>query len=580
MLFLLAWAWLPDITLTAREKGKLSNVFKMSLDELLNVEVASIFPENELNVGSTVHNVTNADWERYGSKHLPEAIGHVPSFFPLPGLFGYSISIRGYTNNLSIRGNSILVDGVPVNNLSDSSSNYEHPFFELGGLDKIEIISGPGSSIYGSDAFHGVLSFKTFERDSDFSSINLEFGTDRYQRANIKLSRGLGKNIRLHSAGAISHQPDQELPFQYTNPFTGTVEQAQRANGYTTASAIVKLDAALKPSLKANLGLYYSHWKSHEFPSAGRFYAGGPSILRDRDVTGNDTDFYMGKGGVTVNLPRQLELSIDAYMWRSNANRIMDMSRLPAFLNPRLNYNSKDDRKQGVDITLKQEKNRLNTQWLLRYQYINSRVAKSEIENVDSETGTLLEKFTEITEGFKRSLNSLVLQARTGFFKQRFYLLYGGRIDQYSDFGTQLTPRLGLIYKPTDNSALKLLYGRAFRAPSPNEALGSELAKSTNDLDPELMDSYELVYTLHTAKSRISLTLFRNIWTQGIQVVSIADPDYNLQYKNTGKNECMGIECSVDADFNPIFLNVNGSYVDSKDVVNDRKYTAFPKYIL
>ncbi|MCP5047802.1 MAG: TonB-dependent receptor, partial [bacterium] len=41
-----------------------------------------------------------------------------------------------------------------------------------------------------------------------------------------------------------------------------------------------------------------------------------------------------------------------------------------------------------------------------------------------------------------------------------------------------------------------------------------------------------------------------------------------------------GIECSVDADFNPFFLNANGSYVASKDVANDRKYTAFPKYIL
>jgi iron complex outermembrane receptor protein len=567
-------------TLLALEELKPEDVFKMSLEELSNIEVASTFSESELSVGSTVHIVTKTHWEKYGSKNLLESIRSVPSFFPLPNTFGSAISVRGYTNNLSVRGIAHLVDGIPVNNLSDATSNYEHPFYELGALKEIEIISGPGSSIYGSDAFHGVLSLKTFESRSDRLSVSLEGGSDMFHRANIKISRGLGKNVRIHTAAAISRQPDQGITFYYTHPFTKKPQAAERKNSYTSAAGLFKLDARLKPTIRGHFGLYYSYWKSDEFPSAGRFFGSGLSILQDRDVSGNDAGFCMAKGGLRFDLSHRLELSVETYFWRSSLTRYLDRRRLPPPLNSDISHDTKDDRKLGIDITLKQDKNRWNTQWLLRYQYNKSRVAEDSFEDIDPISGAIVNSGIANADGYRRFLNSLVFQAKTGFFKNHAYLLYGGRLDRYSDFGTQLTPRLGLIYQPNPKSALKFLYGRAFRAPTPNEALGSGLVKSNRDLEPEIIDSFEFVFIRHWKTARISFTMFRNEWSYGIQVDAIDEPPYNLQYKNTGKNKSAGMELALNIDFSPFLFDLSGSVVESKDLIHDRKYLAFPKYIL
>lgn len=567
-------------TLPGQDKYRPAEYFKLSLEELMNIEVASLFSESELEAGSTVHTVTRKDWLKYGAENLQAAISRVPSVFPLPTIYGSAISLRGYTNNLSVRGTAHLVDGVPVNNLSDATSGYEHPFYELGGLDRIEIISGPGSSIYGSDAFHGVLSLKTFESRTDGARLNLETGSDRLLRANLRVSRGLSKSIRIHGAAAVSRRPDQHLPFQYTHPFTNTVETAERADSYTSASGIFKVDARLGASVKGNLGLYYSRWRSDGFPSAGRFYGSGLNILQDRDVTGTDSHFYMAKGGIKLTLTRRLDLTIDAYSWRSSVNRLLDKSRLPAFLIPSITYDIKDDRKTGVVVTLKQEHNAVNTRWLLRYEYNKSRVARDDFEDFHPQTGELINSGTANADGFERVLNSIVFQAKTGVVDNRFQVVYGGRIDKYSDFGTHATPRLGLIYNPTPKSAVKLLYGNAFRAPTPNEALGSGLAKSNRDLKPETIDTYEFVFLLHNKCSRIAFTLFRSTWKNGIQVETIDDPVHNLQYKNTGRNEAAGLELSFNVDMDPFFVDFSGSYVDSRDIVNDRHYIAFPKYLV
>lgn len=90
----------------------------LSLDDVLNVEVtvASLFKESEL-------------------------------------VDGASTSVRGLATSL---------DGVPLNVLSFSTALYNTPNFSSSLLDRIEMIRGAGSTIYGSDAFIGVLSQKTW----------------------------------------------------------------------------------------------------------------------------------------------------------------------------------------------------------------------------------------------------------------------------------------------------------------------------------------------------------------------------------------------------------------------------------
>lgn len=570
------------ITQNTGVSGTQEDFRKMSLEELLQVKisVASKFYESDLVVGSTVYETRSEDWYKYGDRNLLDAISHVPSFFPLPNLWGSAIAVRGYANSLSGRGITHLVDGVPVNNISDGTASYEHPFYTLDLLDKIEIISGPGSSIYGSDSLHGVLSLKTFEHDDDHYSGGVEGGTDFSYRSYVKMSKGIDDDLRIHSAAAIDHQADQRLNYRYTEPLTNETKKAQRKNSYTSGTCVLKAGMDVNEFLDVDVGLYYSRWESDEFPSVGRFFGSGESILRDRDVSGNDSNFYMVRGSFEVDLRNTVTCSLLTYSWVSEINRFLDRSRLAGDFNPTLLYNIKRDTKHGIDLSFKQEENAFNTQWLVMYQHSGAKIEKDYEEYYNTTGDVLLEQQDTHQKGFLRRMNSLACQAKTSFFDRRLYLLYGGRIDDYSDFGTQATPRIGLIYHPWSSWSSKLLYNQAFRAPTPNETLGGSMSKPNSDLKPETIDTYEFVLIRYTRLSRLSIGIFQSKRKNGILVKSIDDPVYRLQYHNRGESHSTGLEMTFDADVKPFLFDVNGTYVDSQDEVRDDSYLAFPKSLL
>lgn len=155
------------------------------LEELLDVEVevASLFIEDELVIGSTVAGIVPEKWKLMGARRVYEALNNELGVMLYPE-FGSStgISIRGYASEISaLRGISLLIDGVPMNGLHTKTAFYQLPDWNLGTLNAIEMIKGPGSAIYGEDAFHGVLYLKTFESGKDHYSIDLSHAYPVYR---------------------------------------------------------------------------------------------------------------------------------------------------------------------------------------------------------------------------------------------------------------------------------------------------------------------------------------------------------------------------------------------------------------
>ncbi|AZZ91817.1 TonB-dependent receptor [Hahella sp. KA22] len=96
-------------------------------------------------------------------------------------------------------------------------------------------------------------------------------------------------------------------------------------------------------------------------------------------------------------------------------------------------------------------------------------------------------------------------------FTQNWQLTSGVRYDHYSDFGETINPRIALVWATTDTLTTKLLYGRAFRAPSFVElyAISNPVSLGNPDLDPETINSYEFAVSYQpTAKLQYSGNLF------------------------------------------------------------------------
>src|SRR5262249_21441659 len=110
-------------------------------------------------------------------------------------------------------------------------------------------------------------------------------------------------------------------------------------------------------------------------------------------------------------------------------------------------------------------------------------------------------------------------------------LNFGLRHDGYDTFGGTTNPRLGLIYAPRETTALKLLYGRAFRAPNDYELYyedGGLSQKSNPGLRPETIDTYEIALE-HTFHGRIRGSASVYHYSIGNLITATIDPSDLLE---------------------------------------------------
>lgn len=570
-LFLLILAF----RVSAQEKNKPDAIDTISLKKLLDyatVDIASFFEEDMLVAGSTVSSITSDDFRKRGARRMHEALDNELSVMPLltNGSF-VAIPIRGYTQLTSTRGIATVLDGVPLNSFLYGTALYGIPNWELGTLNKIEMIKGPGSAIYGSDAFHGVLSWKTFESDEDYYSVETAGAYPLYGEANMKVSRGFADDvIRLDMALGTSGQGDLELDYEYGSD--GQTLASSRSYKYKSMSGVAKLTVNPTEKLKMKLGAYTDHLGSNGFPGYGL-------TVGASDIMDNDTQFYMGNGSVICTLENDISVEASGYYWDGS----WDLE--PHVTRGRLRYYSARNIRYGSDIIVKQPDNDLNLQWIIGYSHTSFEVKKYTI--MRSEDHILR---TEGSQGKDRTINSFLGQIKWGLMEDRLYVLLGSRLDHYDDFGNQYTPRAGLIFLPSENSSVKALYGRGFRAPVAGEYSGAHTTKGNSDLEPEYIDVYELICMYDTKNWRVGVNGFYSLWKNGIGLKAYDDPEefFRYTYGNVLENRAYGGEISINYSYDPFKVEIGYSYVlsealDIKDPddpagTSDRRYGAFPKH--
>jgi iron complex outermembrane receptor protein len=133
------------------------------------------------------------------------------------------------------------------------------------------------------------------------------------------------------------------------------------------------------------------------------------------------------------------------------------------------------------------------------------------------------------------------------------------RYDHYSDFGSTVNPRLALVWSVRHDLTTKLLYGRAFRAPSFAEArlINNPAAIGNPDLDPETIETVELAAAYrYTDELEFDLSLFHYQWDDIILFVPDAG---GSTAQNAGKQNGYGLE--FGAEWQPVRgLRVLGNY--------------------
>ncbi len=578
-----------------------------SLEDLLNVEieVASLFAEDELVVGSTVSSISPKQWKMRGARRLTDAIENETSVVNYSVNGGFKTTqMRGYSRDAIVtKGVATMIDGMPIVSLTNGT-NDGMPNWGLGTLNGIEIIKGPGSSIYGSDAFHGVIALKTFESEKDQYSVEAAGAYPLYADGNFKISQGLGDMLRVNASASYNQQiASEKAEYEYDTkekpadippyPLDALRYEQEEEKGtgeyenkYTTATGVLKL--AIKPAEKLKIGLGgYAVYNNFE-----NFSGTKESIslqLNDRDYSSQESSLYIGRGNIEYTLFKNISVEARGYYyyWK-NVFQITT--------NPNGQYTELDidENRSGFDLIIKQPDNAVNLQWLVALSRTKINVPSAEIGYYDKDgnvfdvTGGL---FTEILDPAlpfndkSRTINSAYAQAKWGMINKALYLLAGGRVDDYSDAGTQFTPRGGLIYLPTEKSAVKALYGRAFMAPTASALYGvTFFSVGDEEIKPETIDIYELILMYKEKKYKASLNGFYSNWENGIVLEPNTRGGFESYiYTNSGENRAYGGEFNLNYQIDPAALDFGFSYVKSTalksdNIDKDRDYETFPEY--
>ena len=145
-----------------------------------------------------------------------------------------------------------------------------------------------------------------------------------------------------------------------------------------------------------------------------------------------------------------------------------------------------------------------------------------------------------------RRVNYLYLQDEWKFARD-WALTAGVRHDRYSDFGNTTNPRIAVVWDAALNVTTKLLYGRAFRAPSFNEQYGiNPVANGNPGLRPELIDTLEWAASWQAQRDlQLNLNIFKYAMSDIIRAVPNAVAGTGSTYNNVGAQHGNGMELEL-----------------------------------
>jgi iron complex outermembrane recepter protein len=146
------------LTILAEETG--GSAFKsLSLEELMEIEVTSVSrqPEQQRQIPSAIQVVTNADIRRFGATSIPEALRLASNLHVAQSnAREWAISARGFNNTLANK-LLVMIDGRTVYTPLFAGVFWDAQDALLVDVDRIEVISGPGATLWGANAVNGVI---------------------------------------------------------------------------------------------------------------------------------------------------------------------------------------------------------------------------------------------------------------------------------------------------------------------------------------------------------------------------------------------------------------------------------------
>ena len=501
----------------------------LTLDQLSHAEVytASRHLQSVEEAPASVTLITAKEIQEHGYRTLAAILQTVRGFFVTNDRNYSSLGVRGFLRPGDYNSRILLlVDGHRLNdNLYDQAMiGTEFPI-DVDLIERIEIIRGPVSSLYGSNALFGVINIFT-KRYRDLAGIQLSSAAASFNTKQGRVSYGgqLGALDFLMSGTFYVSRGHNSLFYPvFDNPATNN-GIASHADNDQVASALATLSFR-NLTLRSIYGT-----RDKGIPTASYGTVFNNPGTRTRDTHGYLDLQYEHTFADSLNA--LLRVFYDRYAYHGT----YEYPSLSAVgqLSPEQDFG--DGRWAGVELQV--------TKTVLHWNRVVSGFEFRDNFLQKQNTYDLNPYTFEFEDRRKSYVAAVYLQDEVTFNKY-LVLNAGMRYDYYSTNQNSIDPRVALIYRPAHATAIKLMYGDAFRIPNDYEkyyAVPPDIANP--DLKPERIWTTEMVWEQQlrahlSASTSVFYSRMENLITQ------VGTDDQSLVYRNLEQVKSSGAEVEL-----------------------------------
>ena len=588
------------LPVVAEEEVIITDLLSLSLEELMDVPIVTIATgvEQDLFKAPAIASVITAeDIKAMGASDLDEVLESVPGLHVSNYSLGYVpiYSIRGMysDNNAEVL---LLINGIPYNKLYVGSQGVYRKGMSLKAIKRIEIIRGPGSALYGADAFSGVINIVTKTgKDIDGTEVGAKAGSfDTYE------------GYILHGGKWGDNEVVVSLEYRTTQGHTEEIE----ADAQTLFDKIYGTNASFAPGpaelgyklLDARVDIKRDKWQLR-VGYKGRFnYQTGAGNAQALDPNGKYKDERV-TADLTYHNPKLTEnwdVTAQASFYGTSSKPETNIWFFPpgTYLfggvypegyigNPSVSERHGRFNLSGFYKGIDNHLIRLGAGYhygdLYKVGQVSNFGVNPETKEPLQPGGPLFNltdtPYTFIPERAREDWDIYIQD--TWSISNTWELTTGLRYDEYSDFGSTTNPRVALVWQTTPKFSTKLLYGRAFRAPSFYElsAINNPVKLGNPNLKPEMINTGELAFDYRMQEDlHFALNLFVYRWKDKITYMP-DEATSTITAQNIGTQDGRGFEFETKWQATE-YLNIQGNYayVNSKDKDHDHDSGNVPSH--
>ena len=494
------------------------------------------------NVIADTTTITEEEIERAGSSSLVDLLQRQPGIeISNNGGFGKlsTISLRGTSSNQTV----ILLDGFRIDSAFSGLTALQN--LSLSQIEKIEIVRGASSGLYGADAIGGVIQIFTKNGTNGFKPY-VGIGAGSYNTKSIQTGLRGANEDTSYSVNLSGFNTGGFSAFKPNNLASSNSFNLDN-DGYNNLSLSSSINQKLNESNKITFNLFLSRGRNKFDNSSADLYSYNGSTgygdYRDTQLQESFNASYTSQLNKSWESIFKIGRSIDQYVAFQKTSA--DYSEI---LKTKDMFRSTQD-----SFTWQNNFNSSFGLFTFLYDHTNQKINATDQPAYDISIGSYLAPYTKNN----RSNDGFMLGYLVN--KDKHNLQINLRRDLNSLYQDSTTGNLGYAYNLNSEWKIATSYGTAFRSPTFNYAYYPDLNQGNPNLQPEKSKNVEATIKYQNDLDYLSLTTFKN------KIHDFIVLDGNGHPGNLDKVEIIGATLSGSHFFNHLQIKANYTYQDPKN---------------